>query len=52
MYDAFAAYQRDKEFEAWLIAQQNKTRVVSVWLETSEKKCSEEIEEVLKKEKN
>ena len=50
MYDAFAAYQRDKEFEAYLIAQQNNKRSVRASLEKSEKKCSQEIKEVLKKE--
>lgn len=50
MHNAFQAYQYDKEFEAYLIAQQNNRKSVRVWLEKSEKKCSQEIKEVLKKE--
>lgn len=47
MYDAFAAYQADKEFEVYLIAQQNKENLVSAWCEESEKIFSQEIGEVL-----
>lgn len=50
MYDAFAAYQRDKEFEAYLIAQQNSRKSVRAWVKETEKIYSEEIKKVLEKE--
>ena len=50
MYNAFQAYQDDKQFEAYLIAKQNSESSVIAWLKESEKVCSQEIKEVLKKE--
>ena len=47
MHNAFQSYQYDKEFEAYLIAQQNSRKSVRASLEKSEKNYSEKIKKVL-----